>query len=66
MRSEPNIGAVLRPGDDSETPAVWLIDDNHTPICEVPEGDARGLVFELAELLGLFVCDRGAVSEAAE
>ncbi|MEV0410327.1 hypothetical protein AB0I68_05795 [Streptomyces sp. NPDC050448] len=66
MRSEPNIGAVLRPGDASGTPAVWLIDRNRTPICEVPQGDARGLVFELGELLGLFVCDRGAVSEAAE
>ncbi|MER7464036.1 hypothetical protein [Streptomyces sp. NPDC097981] len=66
MKSEPNIGAVYRPSVAGAPRAVWLLDRNRTPICEVPEGDARGLAFELAELLGLFVCDRGAVSEAAE
>ncbi|MER5934141.1 hypothetical protein [Streptomyces sp. NPDC002054] len=66
LRRETNIGAIYRPGDDGEAPAVWLIDRKRTPICEVPEGDARGLAIELAELLGLFICDRGAVGEAAE
>ncbi|WP_302061973.1 hypothetical protein [Streptomyces sp. A3M-1-3] len=43
-----------------------MVASNHTPICEIPEAAARSLVFDLGELLGLFVCDRGAVSEAAE
>ncbi|MEV0988028.1 hypothetical protein [Streptomyces sp. NPDC049949] len=64
---ELNIGAMYRPGDgDGDERAVWLIDQTFTPICEIPEGDARGLAFELADVLGLVICDRGTVGEAAE
>ncbi|MEU4953913.1 hypothetical protein [Streptomyces lavendulae] len=62
---ELNVGAMYRPGDGDER-AVWLIDSTYTPIREIPEGDARGFAIELAELLGMSVCDRGAVGEAAE
>ncbi|MFJ3235204.1 hypothetical protein [Streptomyces sp. NPDC086787] len=64
---ELNVGAVFRPGDgEGDERAVWLIDSTYTPICEIPEGDARGLAIELAELLGLFVCDRGIAGEVVE
>ncbi|MCX5607026.1 hypothetical protein OHB39_05445 [Streptomyces sp. NBC_00047] len=66
MKIERNIDAVFRPGEADGERAVWLVDERSTPLCEVPESDAVSLVLELAELLGLFVCRREALSEAAE
>ncbi|GGP35171.1 hypothetical protein [Streptomyces melanogenes] len=66
MKIEENIGAVFRPGEADGEHAVWLVNGQNIPLCEVPESDAVSLVLELAELLGLFVCRREALSEAAE
>ncbi|WP_328620821.1 hypothetical protein [Streptomyces sp. NBC_00354] len=66
MKIERPIGAVFRPGAVSGEPVLWLVDGRNIPVCEVPEADARSLLFELAELFGKSICDHGAVSEVAE
>ncbi|MEU2393961.1 hypothetical protein [Streptomyces sp. NPDC007369] len=66
MRREPDVSATFAPVLTGEPERVWLIDNKHTPFCEMDRDNARALVFELGEMFGLFVCDRGAVGEAAE
>ncbi|HEY1179593.1 MAG TPA: hypothetical protein VGF17_25850 [Phytomonospora sp.] len=44
---------------------VWLSFDA-TTLVDVTSEQARVLTYELADCLGLFVCPRGGIAEAAE
>ncbi|MGW1762747.1 hypothetical protein ACWCQL_01420 [Streptomyces sp. NPDC002073] len=63
---ETNAGACYNPAGHNGQPSVWLITSGRTPFCELPELDARGLLFALGKVLGLTVYDPAALSEAAE
>ncbi|MFD6885129.1 hypothetical protein [Streptomyces sp. NPDC059957] len=67
MRIGQNIvGAVFRPGAVTGERVVWLLDIGSNPLHEVPESDARALLFELAELFDLVACDPKVLSGVAE